>query len=550
MNKLKKREIRTISIICILALMSILAVGCSGNNGKPNENASATPSGMNSAQSTGDANFNATGLPVVNDKVTLKVSGPKHNAMGEFSDMDLIQELEKMTNVHVEWETVPNPTWQERKNLIFASGELPDGIINIEDNDIVKYGSEGMLIPVEGLIDEYMPNLKRILDARPLYRSSLTAPDGHIYSFPRILEEDHAALQDTLWINSAWLNKLQLSVPTTTEEFREVLSAFKNRDPNGNNKKDEIPLSFVFKTPDAGIYSMFGAFGRPDNVNHVVVEDGKVVFTADKNEYKEAVKYFHSLYKDGLIDPESFSQTVDVYHSLGQSKDYVLGSFVNYNASGVTGPERQDDYKYIFPPLKGPDGDQIWGAKEPAYFIKGAFAITSANPYPEVTARWLDQVYEPDMSIQFAFGPYGLTQKLHSDGKVERIPAPADMSAYQWRSAEAPNNFFVYVMLNEDRLRTIFTEQELLREKLFEDAKPYMEKAYFPSMLMAPEEVERLSALKTDIYELINKKTAEWIARGNIDEEWDAYVAQMNKMGLNDLIQIYSQAYERFSAGK
>jgi putative aldouronate transport system substrate-binding protein len=291
---------------------------------------------------------------------------------------------------------------------------------------------------------------------------------------------------------------------------------------------------------------MFGAFGRVDKPDHIVVENGEVIFTADKEEYKEAVKYFHSLYKEGLIDPESFTQAVTDFNAKGQAKDYVLGSFVNYNDHGVVGAERAKDYDYIFPPLKGPDNQQIWGAYEPAYFVKGAFAITKANPYPEITARWIDQVYESNMSIEFAFGPFGLTQILHDDGKVERVPEPEGMTAYEWRSLEAPNNFFVYVMLNEDRNRTIFNETEIAREQLFADAKPYLEKEYFPSVLFSQEDEQKLASLKTDIMEFVDQKTAEWIIEGNIDQDWDSYVSQLKRMGLDELINIHQATYDRF----
>ena len=78
----------------------------------------------------------------------------------------------------------------------------------------------------------------------------ITAPDGHIYSFPWIEElgagkESIHSVNDFPWINVEWLNKLGLKMPTTTEELKQVLIAFKTKDPNGNGKADEIPMSFI-----------------------------------------------------------------------------------------------------------------------------------------------------------------------------------------------------------------------------------------------------------------------------------------------------------------
>ena len=50
--------------------------------------------------------------------------------------------------------------------------------------DLLRYAKDGTIIAVDDLIDQYMPNLKKILDENPEYRTLITAPDGHIYSFP------------------------------------------------------------------------------------------------------------------------------------------------------------------------------------------------------------------------------------------------------------------------------------------------------------------------------------------------------------------------------
>ena len=92
--------------------------------------------------------------------------------------------------------------------------------------DVIKYASQGMLIPLEDMIDEYMPNLKKILDENPQYRKQITAPDGHIYSLPTI-NELNPTTHDKWFINKTWLDNLGLEVPTTKEELEQVLLAFK-----------------------------------------------------------------------------------------------------------------------------------------------------------------------------------------------------------------------------------------------------------------------------------------------------------------------------------
>jgi len=132
--------------------------------------------------------------------------------------MLIFQDLEKETNVHIEWENIPDTDYQTKKNLLLASGDLPDAFYNsgFSDLDIVNYGEGGTIIPLEDLIDEHAPNLKKILEKRPEIKQLMTAPDGHIYSLPRAEEMGLGAVPFFVSINKTWLDNLGLEIPQTT----------------------------------------------------------------------------------------------------------------------------------------------------------------------------------------------------------------------------------------------------------------------------------------------------------------------------------------------
>ncbi|MEK1830296.1 extracellular solute-binding protein [Priestia megaterium] len=161
--------------------------------------------------------------------------------------MTIFKELEKRTNVHIKWKNIPGDGYQEKKNLMLASGDLPDAFYSsgFSDSDIVKYGQNGTIIPLEKLIKDYAPNLKKRLEERPELKKIITAPDGHIYSLPRAEEMGLVEFPNEQVINKKWLDKLGLPVPKTLEEYHQALKAFKEQDPNGNGKQDEIPMSFT-----------------------------------------------------------------------------------------------------------------------------------------------------------------------------------------------------------------------------------------------------------------------------------------------------------------
>ena len=134
------------------------------------------------------ANFNATGYPIVNEKITLEVMLKKDIRNGDFAAMQPVIELENLTNIHLDLEVCSPVNWNEIKNLRLASGDLPDVIMGtnsgnkeaVSRSDQVKYGPQGYFIPLDGLIEKYGVNTKRVFQERPEYRVGTTAPDGHI----------------------------------------------------------------------------------------------------------------------------------------------------------------------------------------------------------------------------------------------------------------------------------------------------------------------------------------------------------------------------------
>jgi len=126
----------------------------------------------------------------------------------------IYQRLEEETGVNIKWKNYTSDVFVEKRNLAMASGDLPDAIIDAGygDYDLLKLAKDGAIVPVEDLIEKYMPNLQKVLEAAPEYKAMMTAPDGHIYSFPWIEElgagkESIHSVDDLPWINVEWLNK-------------------------------------------------------------------------------------------------------------------------------------------------------------------------------------------------------------------------------------------------------------------------------------------------------------------------------------------------------
>jgi putative aldouronate transport system substrate-binding protein len=494
-----------------------------------------------------EVGFQAEGEPIVTEPVTLTFSGSKSTLAPDYSSMELVQQWETDTGVTIDWQNLPDNIYQEKKNLMLASGDLPDAFYNTEfaPADIATYGANGTLVPLEDLIAEHAPNLQAVFEKRPEIKAAVTSSDGHIYTLPAAEELGIGAVPFFLSINKAWLDELGLPVPQTVEEYEAALEAFRTQDPNGNGKADEIPLSFINGWWCADVGDLMAALGgMPDNPDHRIVRDGKVIYTAAQPEYRDAVAELYDWDDRGLIDQEALTQDDKAYLAKGKAKDPVLGSYVWWETEEVVGPDRADDY-VLLPALDGADG-RLVGHANGGDFAAGAFAITRANEYPEVTMRWVDRLYDPVMSAQVAWGPIGTTLEENEDGVLQQMELGADESAGELRQKVAPGG--PRVTLKEDFGTVVLPEPraaQRLRD-LEEHYLPYTEDEWYPNVQFSDEEIAEINQIETDIKTLVDTQRATWIADGGIEEGWDDYVAQLDAMGLPRLVELYQTAYDRY----
>lgn len=495
-------------------------------------------------------NFNKEGYPIVNEQITLTFAAPKSALAPNFGEMEIIAQLEEQSNIHIEWNNIPDSDYSTKKNLMLASEDLPDAFWNsgFSDYELSKYGSEGLIIPLNDLIEEYMPNLWAEMEKDPTIKAKLTAPDGNIYSLPSIEETGLGRSPFFTSINTTWLENLGLEMPTTPEEFKEVLIAFRDQDANGNgNPNDEIPFSFMHMGWCMDIGDLMAAFGMPDNMQHRIVRNGEVIFTAVQDEYKEALKYFHELYKEGLIDPESFTQDASQYLAKGQNPNDILGSFIWWETDEVVGPDRAENFT-VMAPWKNAEGVQVTGHANGEDFGRAALVVTKANENVAETLRFIDMCYEKYISPQINWGPEDDVFTRDENGVLVMNDAPDGTTMGEYRQKVAPGSGSPLIIRSEDfgtyvEMEPRAKERLEIIETLFD---PYMEDEFYPNVFFNEEDLDTINFIETDIMTYVNTKRAQWITQGNIEVEWNNYKKELEKMGLNDLMDIYQRGLDTY----
>lgn len=492
--------------------------------------------------------FNEEGYPIVDEKIELIMMGPStpHQTV-PWDELKVFQVLKEKTNIGFHFNNPSAESMEEKLNLAFASDDLPDVLLGmgLTIEQEADYGAEGQLIPLEKLIEEHGPNLQKMLEEKPEVRKSITAADGHIYSLPFVDSELGFLSYQKLWINQTWLDKLGLEMPETIDDLYSVLKAFKEEDPNGNGKADEIPMA---SSKDVNVHNVIqAAFGF---TGHLDVTTGDVRFAPMEEEYRDYLTFMNKLFEEGLYDSESFTQ--DKQHVNAKGANEQLGVFYDGGPFLTVGIEQNEDYVALSPLTSEVSNKKI--APRTSLVQPGVFAITNVNEHPEATIRWVDYLYSDEGAILYNYGIEGEDFEYIDDKQGIRYLTPEGMERNEFISKIKPLG--VAEPRTHDHIQELqlYKQEETdpqdahIMQQTLENIKPFAE-PMFPHVHFTEDEIKTLNTFRTDIEDYVEQMEAQFITGGaSIENDWNEYLDTLEDMGMEQYIQIHSDAYDRWKA--
>ncbi|MGX7131655.1 extracellular solute-binding protein [Enterococcus massiliensis] len=516
--------------------------------------------GSTGAKSKEESNVKVeeTGMPIV--KETLKMSMMAPGGQTEWDDMASAQALEKLTGIDFDYITPPSTDFRAKLNLAFASDELPDVIFGA-GGDLTAamqtdYGSQGILLPLEDLIEDYAPNLNKVLEENPDFRKSITAPDGHIYSLPRLYPEEtsNPLYISPLWYNGDWMEALGIKeLPKTTDELYTLLKRFKEEDPNGNGKQDEIPLSDGNKLLIIRHW-LLPAFGM--KIWGIEEVDGVVRFAPSTENYKEYLTFMNRLYSDGLLDKEVFSQSAEQFQGNTETnKVGLFGAYASYMATGKMPEEAITDP--MFQQLTSDIQDTPLAPGHPRV-SSGTFAITHKCKSPEAAMRWADYLYTDEGADLMSKGPEGTFWEYETNdaGDKVRVYKGENLQKMEEDRGKVGMDYGLVVpgLANDNQPNAVKAQvndpdtsvwNEFSQKEVIEKVMPYAE-VPFPIVFMTKDESDKIAANATDITTYVEQMEAKFITGVESLDNWDNYTKTLDSMGLDEYISVYQQAYDRW----
>lgn len=553
-------------LLCLSMLVGVMA-GCNGGGTSSTSGTTDTSSTADTGDSeaSGDeasasetsedgVTNKGTTLPIVNEPVTLNVVKERHmlDTTESYNEKAAWANITEETGITIEWTELAAGTAAERIPLMLSSGDLPDVFwAALSDAQVLQ--NESNLFALEDYLDDFAPNSVATYDQLGVdWKQIATTPSGHIFGFLGRYESLYENTGDGIQIiNKAWLDKVGMDVPTTLDEFTEVLRAFKEKDPNGNGQADEIPYCFsedmwcAYATNTMGWWGIGDGAGS-DTTSSKSTRDGKVTGSVNTDEYRQYLEYTHSLYAEGLMDQEGFSQNTEVFST--KIKSGQVGTYFCWTALEYLTSEQAEDW-VVMPPIQAIEGvDPIAnGEVDRSTIQKNKWVITTSCEHPEAAMRlWDYQARDVESKMTVAMGEKGELWDEYEDGSGYYFVVPEDTTP----EFTFEHMKYTYGVVNDPPLLTKeetpkndgeISPSAALRDSMVDQVDEYFlpKEDQLPQIYVSTEAIDQRTFIETDLFAYIKEFRAQAIMNGFTDDEWNNYVSQLDAYGYQDWLQWY-----------
>jgi putative aldouronate transport system substrate-binding protein len=541
-----------------VAVCMLLAVGLVFAGGGKDKQASATSAG---------------GTPA------LLLGIQSHSQITDYKNNFLTQYVEKLNGVKLDFYMLPENTQELRTkvSLMVTSSDLPDLLFvngSLTDEQILDYGSKGVFIPLNKYLNDpsKSPNFSAIpaADKKVIFDTG-TSADGNVYALPRYELETRNLTPFWLMYNKAWADKLNIKAPTTTAELKSMLIAFRDRDPNGNGRKDEI-----------GLYCWYdGGFGEDTitallnyfvfyNKNNLTLDNSgnKVIAPFTDPAFRKGLAYLNDLYKEGVLAASSFTDDQQTFRATLNTVPPVVG----FTSAGFNShwPDANNNANYneldMIPPLKGPDG--VSWVPYTGYIPAKSGFITSKAKDPDLAFKFADSFLEPTLSTIVRYGEPEEDWTRNPSKFGDLSNAYVAMGLFPGLTIVDWHNFWAFPNNKHwhgSNPRWAATGEAETRGFAYTPYDPnikgsnwnginyehYMNRHpryILPTLKYNIDDAVKNAQVITDVNQFVRQAIAEFTTGArdiNNDAHWNAYLRELNSLGLQQWINSAQATYDR-----
>lgn len=490
------------------------------------------------------------------------------DVLTSFDDVVPYNVAQENLGIDIEWQHPPVGQESEQFNLLVASSDMPD-IVEYPWNQNYPGGAEaaienGVIIELNDVIENYMPNYKAYAEAYPEVAKMVVTDTGKNYNIPYIYTvtpdgQTHQSISGRqpayetfmgLFIRQDLLDEFGLQMPVTMDDWYTTLKAFKE---NG------------VATPLTGVWSQLAesnAFVSAFDISHdfFVDADGKTVrFGRTEPAYKDYLAYMNKLYDEGLLDPDF--AIIDATTVKAKILNQETGAWSGYTSTfmGVQYDQiHADNPDSKFYPVGATNpkqsADQTLMYRQASYpYRNSGAAITASCQNVEAAAKFLDYFWSDEGDMLINWGVEGESYQFNDAGtptftdKIKNDPnglSPTNAFAF-WRKQNGP-----FAMDHQTRLMSkgAYGTPESINALHTWETTNGTNPAMLPPVTLLPDETTTFAIKNTEIMTYANEMRIKFIMGQTSLDEFDAYVSQIENMGLNEVMTIEQNALDRYNA--
>ena len=558
----------------LLAAILLLGLAACGTSGGGNETA-------NTGFVDDGVEYNGE-MPIVkpgDEPITLTIGLKTNGNVTDYKDNDLTKWLEEKTGLNLEFQQFNGSNTENVTQiaLMIASGEkLPDilGLSGISARQTLEYGADGYFIDLAPYFEKYSyyhkEAFERLFPDDPSVRETMmycsTEPTtGAIYTFPLMENAPTDTPTCHTWINQVWLDKLGLQAPTTVEELREVLEAFRDKDPNGNGIADEIPMIGKAGTTynDVVRYIVNAYIYWNMKYHFNVDENGKIYTPYTEDEYREALIYISDLVKDGLLSSLTWTQTTEELKSLfspAEGEPELCGVIAGHPTLHlVVGSQSLYDYEPLAP-LKAATPRGGYGARGD-YNYENELHITSSCEHPVEAFKLLDFLCSDEGFLRCRYGVPGRDWEFIEDEQTED-PRGAKMirrlgddtfstqNNVHWHLTWTINDYNYHITKSDnDEWAKVKSQKSKQRLQQYIDAG--QPEARYTNVAHTLEENDRLAEFQKDLTSYVADRRAQFctgVLDPRNDAQWKEYLDGLESLNYSEWLELAQAAYDRMNS--
>ena len=445
--------------------------------------------------------------------------------------------LQEKMNIDIDFEIVSGGEYNQKLNLLIASGTLPD--VFAQGANMSQYYDEGIFTELTDLIGQHGQNItKAVAEAGPIYTKNWHTDDGRIFFIQGMMYNVNSTCDG---IYKPWLDKLGLDIPETLDELYTALRAFKTLG------DDIIPMSKGYL--GNAMLPIFLAYGTYNNWFYFGGDDYIYGPYQRADRMKEALEFLNKIYEEKLLDTQFLSLSLEDHISMVRNEKvgYVHGWWGGAMWKlGEDGkrliPEVTDWYPMA--PVAGPYGDRV---ARPTGIMRGTHMfVSSSYDYPERAVAMFDYVFSKEGQILFDWGVEGETYNVVNG---EKVHADVIMKDGSGAMNTARREFGIFpVQFPNVAIEAPFKLLQKAAILQIENNIPYQPPPP-PAISLTPDEASKYASIMADVNTYVNESIPKFIIGDmSLASEWDAFISQLKKMKIEEAIELQMAGFERWKA--